>query len=92
MRLWLLRPREGFTDKNLSVESPWSPWYDKVFGFVVRAETEAEARAVASEEGGDENREVSGARYPWIDPHYSTCEPLTDEGEPGLVIRDFAAA
>ena len=30
MRLWLLRPVEG--------DSLWDPWYDKAFGFVVRAE------------------------------------------------------
>lgn len=37
MKLWLLRPVVGL-DEN---DNPWWPWYDKAFGFVVRAETEA---------------------------------------------------
>lgn len=37
MRLWELRP----IDKD---SGPWEPWYDKAFGFVVRADTEAQAR------------------------------------------------
>ena len=36
MRLWLLRPQEGLIEGD----NPWDPWYDKAFGFVVRAETE----------------------------------------------------
>lgn len=92
MKLWLLRPHERWAKGNLNARNPWSPWFDKAFGFVVRAETEAEARTVASENAGDEDREVAGAMNPWIDPYYSTCEPLTDKGEPGLIVRDFAAA
>jgi hypothetical protein len=37
VRLWLLRPVE-------SGSAFWEPWYDKAFGFVVRAETEEDAR------------------------------------------------
>lgn len=36
-KLWLLRP----IDEN---SPPWTPWYDKAFGFVIRAESEREAR------------------------------------------------
>jgi len=50
MPLWLLRPRE-----DLPVEdNPWEPWYDKAFGFVVRAKTEAIARQLANADGGAE--------------------------------------
>jgi len=49
MKLWLLRPRvlEDTFD-------PWEPWYDKAFGFVVRAETEKDARQMAQERAGIE--------------------------------------
>lgn len=82
MKLWILRPVE---------DSPlWSPWFDKAFGFVVRAKTEAEARAMAQEAGGDETGRGS---YPaWTDPAHSVCTELLADGNAGVVIEDFAAA
>jgi len=61
---------------------------------VVRAETENEARSLASAEGGDEVRDNAGRRggNPWLDPKQSTCETLTADGAAGVVIRDFASA
>jgi len=85
MKLWLLRPAllpEG--------NDPWEPWYDKAFGFVIRAETEGEARELAHDNAGDENLE--GIITPWLDKKYSTCIELTEEGEIGMVLRDFARA
>lgn len=80
MKLWLLRPME---DNNL-----WDPWYDKCFGFVVRAESEEEARKIvgSSIEFGDEGKEA------WLDPKNSTCVELTIEGKEEVIIRDFARA
>ena len=87
MKLWLLRPIEGL--KN----SPWEPWYDKAFGFVVRAETEAEARRYADEDGGEETERYQQVqRHPWLDAALSTCVELLPEGESGVVIQDFYAA
>lgn len=92
MRLWLLRPIETPGD------NPWEPWYDKAFGFVVRASSEEAARALAHDEAGDENCELRTnplgvvRRSPWLDPHYSTCVPLEGEGPAEIVLRDFAAA
>ena len=88
MKLWLLRPAEGLP----STTSPWVPFYDKAFGFVVRAETEKEARRMANEEGGAEKVEASHDEDPWINPRLSTCVELTADGEPGVVILDFASA
>lgn len=86
MKLWLLKAREQ--------TNAWKPWYDKAFGFVVRAETEDQARAFAQKEGGDEVRDYrAGKEVPaWTDPNLSTCEELIAAGEPGVVLRDFAAA
>ena len=78
MKLYLLRPKEDNTI--------WKPWYDKTFGFVVRAESESEARLLASEESGEEGDKA------WLDGRYSTCEELTSKGKSEVVIKDFAAA
>ncbi len=92
MRLWLIRPRSSET---LGADNPWEPWYDKVFGFVVRAATEAEARAFAQQREGNETdaTDPEGRTAAWSSDRYSTCEPLMEEdGEPGIVLRDFKSA
>ena len=67
-------------------------------GFVVRAETEAEARQFAHGKAGDENRgefvqrKIANTHEPWLDAKYSTCIELLPDGEAGVVIRDFNAA
>lgn len=88
MKLWLLRP--------LDAESgPWNPWYDKAFGFVVRADTEADARALAAKDAGDE---ADGEDFeplpvnPWQDPALASCVELAHEGDAGVIIMDFKSA
>ncbi len=91
MKLWLLRP---------VIESGlWDPWYDKAFGFVVRAKTEKQARKMAEKQSGDESRHhytadkaVVPMKQAWIDPSYSTCVELTADGDSGVVICDFRYA
>lgn len=80
MKLWELRPVEDAKE--------WEPWYDKAFGFVVRAATAQAARefVAASDQCGGEGNEV------WLDPSKSTCDELTLEGEPEVIIMDFARA
>lgn len=85
MKLWLLYPQTAYRGEKFL----WEPWYDKSFGFVIRAETEEDARRIAQENGGDEIYENMPA---WIDPHYSVCEELLAEGDPGLILQDFASA
>jgi hypothetical protein len=92
MKLYLLRPihKEG--------DDPWDPWYDKAFGFVVRAEDEKEARELAHGEAGDENRgefmqkKIADTDSPWLSKKYSTCKELTIKGKKEIVITDFARA
>lgn len=79
MKLWILRPVDDEA-------SPWTPWYDRAFGFIVRAETEAVARQIASFKAGNEKPAA------WLDESLSSCEELTADGEPGLILRDFSAA
>ncbi len=77
MKLWLLRPQ---------TKAAWQPWYDKAFGFVVRAETAREAREYASDDAGDEGHAC------WLDATQSTCDELLPEGLIGVVLKDFASA
>lgn len=92
MKIFHLYPKE-----NIEGENPWSPWYDKVFGFVVRAENEEEARKLANEEGRNENCDIrhtvnrTGGK-PWLDSNFSECVELTEKGDKGVIIRDLAGA
>ena len=79
MKLWLLKPID---DRH----GPWDPWYDKAFGFVVRASSPAGARAIAADNACNEGPEA------WLDPDFSTCRELRSEGPGGLILRDFSAA
>lgn len=88
MKLWNIKAREDLGRQN----NPWKPWFDKNFGFVVRAETEIDARKMADNAACDENSEIDSIRSPWLSPDYSTCVELTAEGEPGIIITDFAGA
>jgi hypothetical protein len=93
MKLWLLRPRETLMDDD----NPWEPWYDKAFGFVVRAETEEKARELITRDqksGGFSWNDHYGDEGPraWADPKYSWCEEITQEGQEQVIIRDFASA
>ena len=85
MKIFELRPVFIFKEND----NPWKPWYDKSFGFIVRAETEAEARKYADENAGNEN---SGTKTPWLDEKYSTCVELNSNGEAGMIMKDFASA
>lgn len=81
MNIWLLRPIDG--------HEAWEPWFDKAFGFVVRAENEETARSLAASQAGDEGR---GQNSPWLDPSASTCVVLQREGNAEVIIMDFYAA
>lgn len=94
MKLWKLTNRETLPEND----DPWDPWYDKAFGFVVRAETEEDARKIADKNAGGENRgefmdrRIANTNHPWLYAKYSTCEELTADGEAGMILRDFHAA
>jgi hypothetical protein len=96
MKLWLLRPLD--VDDLPDGENPWDPWYDKAFGFVVRASNEDEARKFAHADAGCENRgefmqkEIAKTTEPWLDAKYTTCVPLSDDGESGVVLKDYHSA
>lgn len=75
MKLWLLTADES--------TGLWQPWYDKAFGFVVRAESEEDARNYAADKAGDEGREA------WLEPESSTCVEITGEGAAEVILQDL---
>jgi len=86
MKLWILRPdKEVLKDE----EGPWSPWYGRMFGFVIRAKTEEDARVLADKKAGDEN---SDGKHPWLNSSMSSCIILTNKGEEGIVIYNYKQA
>jgi len=100
MKLWLLRPRP---ENQRPERDPWTPWYDKAFGFVVYAETSAKARQIANDNGGDEVGPARSAPHspdyhiggdPWLDTRCSTCKCLAVVGDEtaGVVMQDYHAA
>lgn len=74
MKLWILRPVKD-----------WVPWYDKNFGFIVRAETEYDARNLA-------NRAFSDEGDVWDEPEFTTCTELSTEGDQEIIMTDFRRA
>lgn len=47
--IYLVRPKEDRPEKDNRGVDPWSPWYDKCFGMVIKTETKKEAREIAQE-------------------------------------------
>lgn len=93
LNTYLLRPMgyESNDDISPSIEdSPWDPWYDKCFGFVIRAMTDFDARHIADANAGHENDFWS--IHPWLDENMSTCIKIDDTMGAGLIIKDVQKA
>ena len=74
---------------------------DKVFGVVVRAPCEGEARTLAQGQAGSEGLGIyvplgcSGEEIAddvWLDPSLTACEPLDSDGPAGVILVDRRAA
>ncbi len=91
MNLWMLKPVDAATAtktyarEEQQVEVKRWTW-DCAYGFMVRAETEEEARSLASEQCGDEGPES------WTDTSLSTCDVVSAaDGEAEVLMQDFLA-
>ncbi len=87
MKLFILRPREGL---SLAV-NPWEPWYNKTFGFVIRAKNEEIARMTAALTATDDlyaDSKGKEGQQAWIQSKFSTCEELAVDGPEGIIIAD----
>ena len=96
MKLWILKARTDLSEQD----NPWNPWYDKAFGFVVRAETAEQARqlVMTNEQQDEDGRYLSawfevstdgGIPDAWLSERYSTCVELTTEGERAVLLLDL---
>jgi hypothetical protein len=83
MKLYLLRPIDD--------HPAWEPWYDKAFGFVVRAPDEATARQMAQGAGGDEVG-YTNTIPAWTEADMTTCVELTADGPAEVIIGDLRMA
>ena len=82
MQLWLLTslPRR-WHDKS---------HYDIVHRFVIRAESEEQARQLACmSEAANTLRAADGED--WLDPSKTTCDPLDVDGAEDVILCDFHA-
>lgn len=104
MKLWLIEAirKEYDFEQGKYVgglppgDDPWEVPYDKHSGFVVRAETEKEARKIAQSSAADESGRNEEPRPAWVNiawlyAKYSTCVELTSEGKAGVVMSRFNA-
>ena len=67
----------------LKAIEPWTPCYDKVIDFVVRAETPTKARTLAAGHAGDENS------YVWLSSNLTTCEEVLPVGSACVISRNL---
>jgi len=72
VKLWILRRKKD------------RPQYDVCDGFVIRAATEQQARALADWKHGDEGQI-------WMLPEEAFCEELTTDGPSMILLVDFNA-
>ncbi len=92
MNLWMLRPVDAATATkryshpvNGDVEVKRWTW-DCAYGFMVRAETEQDARALAAAECGDEGPDS------WTNADISSCDAVNgSDGEAEVIMQDFLA-
>src|SRR5262249_62224309 len=77
-KLWILRPVN-------EEAAPWLPWFDRMFGFVIRAKSEAAARTLAAEHAGDEGGRAG------LSPESATCTELRADGHEEGIMRDYNA-
>jgi len=75
--IWVLRPKDDRPNRGDRKADPWSPWYDKCFGMVVRAENEQQARTIANQEA-DCEAGIRGETRVWSDNKLVLCVPIDE--------------
>lgn len=80
----------------LKAISPFADDWDTAQGFVIRAETEDQARQLAIQNSGDEQPCEPGwgahiLTEGWALSSNASCEELTSNGEQEIILRDFNA-
>ena len=60
-------------------------FYDTNHAFVIRAATEDAARAIAEQRAGDEPNGI------WLEPEFTECDLLQQDGPDRIILVDFNA-
>lgn len=81
MKIFLIRPIDEECDE-------WKPWYNKSFGFVIRAETEDRARKIAFDTADG----LFIKHLPWTDKKKVECIEIKSEGKEEIILQDFRRA
>jgi hypothetical protein len=88
MKFWRLTPRHDTLWWCIEGKDPWQPHNERAFGFVVRAADQEEARWLAHQGGGEENKTLEGVS-PWLDENYSVCEELSPDAAAEVLLVNF---
>jgi len=79
-KFWLLQPVDDTSD-------PWMSFHNCMFGFVVHALNEEEARTLSAKQAGDEGPDA------WLSSHHSSCVELNgDLTSSGVVLGAYNRA
>jgi hypothetical protein len=78
-KLWRLQPVDDSS-------APWLPFHNCMFGFVVQALHEEEARALSAKQAGDEGPDA------WLSSRLSTCVEVNGNGHSGVVLGAYNRA
>lgn len=94
MKLWILRPIDDEVNRPGTTYPVWS--WDCSYGYVVRAEDERGAREMIANSNAlcaDDWRFSPGdeGAASWLNPELTSCDELTADGAPAILMRDFLA-
>jgi hypothetical protein len=78
-KLWILQPVDDSA-------APWLSFHNCMFGFVVRALHEDEARTLSAKQAGDEGPDA------WLSSRLSSCVELNGDGRSGVVLGSYNRA
>lgn len=84
MKLWELYAISTSTEE---------PKVDKVFGFIINAASELDARTMASNIGKEElsnpNSSLPRDSIPWMDTNYTICKELKPIDNPKVIMQNY---
>lgn len=94
MNLYLIKPIKKGSKLNPFEGTPWDPWWNKCFGAVMRAGSEAEARQIMSDSEYVGDAESKLLKQAWLDESQSkvTCLAEGVSGEKEIILSDFRQA
>ena len=78
-KLWILQPVDDSA-------GPWLSFHNCMFGFVIRAIHEDEARTHAAKQAGDEGPDA------WLSSLLSSCVELKDDGQSEVILAAYNRA